>query len=195
MVVTATVVVAASILALSAMIALPFLHSAPPAAVAPQMVPVVERPADISAMNVAILGDLHRAQDVGAIATRLRVVHDPLTDASGRLDAIEVATDVDLGPTLDRFADIDELVDLARREGVKLFLRVKPHLKGSYAKAVCRETRIGQTERYLPSEQISFCDPTYVAAVEAYFRAIAKHYADEPVVVGFGIGICPSGET
>ena len=164
----------------------------PPASAAP---PAMPPPADIGGLSVAILGDLQRAADLRAIGERLRVIHGPHIAPAARIDAIEIVTDVDLGPGLDHFAVIDGAVDLARGAGLGLFLRVKPRPAGTFATAVCRETRGGETDRYHPSAQVSFCDPAYVAAVEAYFRALARKYAGEPVVLGLGIGICPSGET
>lgn len=152
-------------------------------------------PADISLLDIAILGDVTTVQDIAAIRDRLEVIHGHGSDPGARPDAIEVATDVDLGQNLDQFAVIDALIDLARAEGVGLFLRVKPHPHGIFTKVVVRETKIGQTDRYREIDQTSFCDPSYRQAVASYFSSLARHCAPVPTVLGLGVAICPSGET
>jgi hypothetical protein len=153
-------------------------------------------PAAMATLNVAVLGDIGRASDVDGIEKRLNVIHGPGVDAAVRPDAIEIATDVDLGPELNRFEAFDRAVQLAKSRNLLLFLRVKPHVTGKFEKCVVRETKLKRDgPEYKPNDQISFLDPNYQAAVKKYFRAVATRYAQEPAVLGFSVAICPSGET
>ena len=144
---------------------------------------------------MAVLGDVGSDRDGSAIRRRLNVLCGPQVPASARPTAIEVATNVDLGPNLDQFAPIDALAKLAAAGDLKLFLRVKPRVQGLFARAVVRSCKSWEPVKTTETDQISFLDLAYQEAVNRYFAAVAAHCAEEPSVVGIGIGICPSGET
>ncbi|HLX61389.1 MAG TPA: hypothetical protein VKX17_08925 [Planctomycetota bacterium] len=147
-------------------------------------------------LNVVILGDIARVTDLDAIEKRLNIVCGPGVDSAIRPNAIEIVTDVDLGPELDRFEPFDRAVQLAKARRLHLFLRVKPHVSGNFETCLVRETKlIRNGPEYKLNAQVSFLDPNYQAAVKKYFRAVAARYANEPNILGFGIAICPSGET
>jgi len=145
--------------------------------------------------NVVVVGDIGRLEDMPRIRARVALVCGPDAPAASRPDAIEIATDVDIGPGMDCFAPFDAMVRLAREHRVRLYFRLKPHVRGAFPKAVLRETRPNEKVQFVTSKQESFCSRAYVEAVTAYYRAIARRYAAEETVAGFGIGVGLSGET
>ena len=145
--------------------------------------------------NVVVVGDIGTVDDVARIAARVAVLCGEGVDPAVRPHAIEVATDVDLGPGQDRFAPFDAMVKLAGEQRLGLLFRIKPNLIGEFPKAVLRNTIPGTEEPFKPATQHCFLAPAYREALRDYYHTIARRYADEPIVQGFGIGVGLQGET